>query len=227
MFDRAAEKYESGHAGVYELRKKDYPPILEELDKEPFETLLDCGCGTAPMLSLLSERYPERRYTGIDLSPNMIAAARAKGLQNASFILGDCERLPFADDSFDAVICSQSFHHYPDLQAFFNSVFRVLRPGGRLILRDMTMSAPYGVDCEPSGNAAHSSAGTRGRARLHLRGSSQTLRKRGTDAGNRSMAEGPPPALRRKKACRRLKWRGKRLVFSLWSNSHADAAPQG
>ena len=78
----------------------------------------------------------------IDLSPNMIAAVRAKGLQNASFILGDCERLPFADDSFDAVICSQSFHHYPDLQAFFNSVFRVLRPGGRLILRDMTMSAP-------------------------------------------------------------------------------------
>ena len=142
MFDRAAEKYESGHAGVYELRKKDYPPILEELDKEPFETLLDCGCGTAPMLSLLSERYPERRYTGIDLSPNMIAAARAKGLQNASFILGDCERLPFADNSFDAVICSMSFHHYPDPKAFFNSVFRVLRPGGRLILRDMTMSAP-------------------------------------------------------------------------------------
>ena len=226
-FDRAAEKYESGHAGVYELCKKDYPPILDELEKEPFETLLDCGCGTAPMLSLLSERYPERRYTGIDLSPNMIAAARAKGLKNASFVLGNCERLPFADDSFDAVICSQSFYHYPDPQSFFNSVFRVLRPGGRLILRDMTMSAPYGVDCEPSGNAAHSSAGTRGRARLHLRGSSQTLRKRGTDAGNRSMAEGPPPALRRKKACRRLKWRGKRLVFSLWSNSHADAAPQG
>ena len=141
-FDRAAAKYESDHAGVYELCKKDYPPILEELEREPFETLLDCGCGTAPMLSLLSERYPERRYTGIDLSPNMIAAARAKDLPNASFVLGDCERLPFADDSFDAVICSMSFHHYPDPRAFFKSVFRVLRPGGRLILRDMTMSAP-------------------------------------------------------------------------------------
>lgn len=141
-FDRAAAKYESGHAGIYEICKKDYPPILAELEKEPFETLLDCGCGTAPMLSLLSERYPERRYTGIDLSPNMIAAARAKELPNASFVLGDCERLPFADNSFDVVICSQSFHHYPDPQSFFNSVFRVLRPGGRLILRDMTMSAP-------------------------------------------------------------------------------------
>ena len=141
-FDRAAAKYESGHAGVYELCKKDYPPILEELDKEPFETLLDCGCGTAPMLSLLSERYPERHYTGIDFSTKMLETAKAKGLKNVTLVYGDCERLPFADDSFDAVICSQSFHHYPDPQSFFNSVFRVLRPGGRLILRDMTMSAP-------------------------------------------------------------------------------------
>ena len=42
------------------------------------------------------------------------------------------------DESFDVVICCQSFHHYPNVQDFFNSVYRVLRPGGRLILRDMT-----------------------------------------------------------------------------------------
>ena len=141
-FDRAAAKYESGHAGVYELCKKDYPPILEELEKEPFEALLDCGCGTAPMLSLLSERYPNRRYTEIDLSPKMLEAARAKGMKNVTLVYGDCENLPFQADSFDAVICSQSFHHYPSPQRFFNSAFRVLRPGGRLILRDMTMAAP-------------------------------------------------------------------------------------
>jgi ubiquinone/menaquinone biosynthesis C-methylase UbiE len=45
---------------------------------------------------------------------------------------------PFPGNSFDAVICCQSFHHYPNVQDFFNSVSRVLRPGGRLILRDMT-----------------------------------------------------------------------------------------
>ena len=137
-FDKAAHKYESGHAGIYELCKKDYPPILEELEKEPFETLLDCGCGTGPMLSLLAEQYPERRYTGIDMSPEMIAIACSKGLQGVEFILGDCENLPFADNSFDAVICSQSFHHYPQPQSFFSGVYRVLRPNGRLILRDMT-----------------------------------------------------------------------------------------
>lgn len=51
---------------------------------------------------------------------------------------GDCENFPFENDSFDAMICSMSFHHYPDPQAFFESVKRCLRPNGRLILRDVT-----------------------------------------------------------------------------------------
>ena len=141
-FDRAAAGYESGRAGVYELCKKDYPPILAELEKEPFRDLLDCGCGTGPILSLLSERYPDRRFTGIDFSEKMLEKARAKRLPNVTLVLGDCEALPFAGGSFDVVICSQSFHHYPDPQVFFAGAARVLRPGGRLILRDMTLPGP-------------------------------------------------------------------------------------
>jgi ubiquinone/menaquinone biosynthesis C-methylase UbiE len=137
-FDRAAKTYESGHAGIYELCKRDYPPILAELERVGFTRLLDCGCGTAPMLSLLTEKYPDRQYTGIDLSPKMLEAARRKQLKNVTLVEGDCENLPFPAERFDAVICSQSFHHYPDPQAFFNSVYRVLTPGGHLILRDMT-----------------------------------------------------------------------------------------
>ena len=45
-FTRAAEIYDSGHAGIYEICKDDYPLILEELKKEPFSDLLDAGCGT-------------------------------------------------------------------------------------------------------------------------------------------------------------------------------------
>ena len=70
----------------------------------------------------------------------MIKVAQAKKLSNTEFIVGDSENLPFAEDSFDAVICSNSFHHYPNPQAFFNSTYRVLRKGGRLVLRDYTSS---------------------------------------------------------------------------------------
>lgn len=61
-------------------------------------------------------------------------------LKNTKFIVGDCENLPFEDESYDVIICTNSFHHYPNPQDFFDSVYRVLRKGGRLILRDYTSS---------------------------------------------------------------------------------------
>lgn len=138
-FTQAAEKYESDDAGVYKMCKKDYPEILEEIRKEEFHDLLDAGCGTAPMISLLVKEYPDKHYTGIDITPKMIEVAKAKQLPGVSFICGDCGNLPFGENSFDIIICSQSFHHYPKPQDFFFSVARTLRPGGRLILRDITL----------------------------------------------------------------------------------------
>ena len=113
-FSRAAKVYETDEAGVYRMCRKDYPDVLSELEKEPFTDLLDCGCGTAPMLELLKKKYPDRHYTGIDLTPQMIEVARAKRMPGVELVVGDCEKL------------------------FFDSVARVLRPNGRLILRDMT-----------------------------------------------------------------------------------------
>ena len=94
-FTKAAGRYESNHAGIYEMCKKDYPDILEELEKEPFNDLLDAGCGPAPMISLLSEKYPDRHYTGLDLTPAMIEQAKKKNIPNATFVVGDCENFPF------------------------------------------------------------------------------------------------------------------------------------
>lgn len=75
-FTKVAAFYESEHAGVYELCKKDYPDILEEFEKEDFTDLLDAGCGPAPMITLLSEKYPNKHYTGLDLTPAMIEQAK-------------------------------------------------------------------------------------------------------------------------------------------------------
>lgn len=137
-FTKAAQRYDSAHAGIYEMCKEDYPPILEELRKIQFDKLLDAGCGTAPMLSLLTEEYPGKSFVGLDLTPEMIRKAQEKNLPNTELVVGDCENLPFEAETFDVVINSQSFHHYPNPQDFFNSVYRVLKPGGCLILRDNT-----------------------------------------------------------------------------------------
>ncbi len=137
-FDKAAKHFEDSTPSVYNLCKKDYPDILAEINKENWHSVLDAGCGTGAVLELLSKKYPDKEYTGIDISEKMIEVASKKGLKNARFVRGDCENLPFENESFDTVICSQSFHHYTDPQGFFNSVSRVLKNGGRLILRDMS-----------------------------------------------------------------------------------------
>lgn len=139
-FNKAAEQFDKSNPSVYNMCRKDYPDILAELEKESFTNLLDAGCGTGAVISLLSKKYPNKHYTGIDLSPKMIEVAAAKGTKNTDFICGDCENLPFDSNSFDAITCSMSFHHYPHPLDFFCSCERVLRPGGRLIIRDMTAS---------------------------------------------------------------------------------------
>lgn len=136
-FDRAAEKFDDDDPSVYNMCRKDYPDVLAEVIKEPFSDLLDAGCGTGAMLAMFGKDCPDKNYTGIDLSEKMIQTAKKKKLDGIRFVAGDCENLPFADNSFDVVTCSTSFHHYPNPEKFFRSLQRVLRPGGRFILRDM------------------------------------------------------------------------------------------
>ncbi|MBR2287331.1 MAG: class I SAM-dependent methyltransferase [Clostridia bacterium] len=139
-FTRAADIYDGDHSGIYERCREDYPPIAAELEHIPFENLLDVGCGTGPMVYLLSESYPTRHFTGVDLTPKMIEKAKEKQIPNATFVVGDSEKLPeqFGEAAFDCVICANSFHHYPNPQAFFDGVAKVLRPSGYLVMRDYT-----------------------------------------------------------------------------------------
>ena len=136
-FDRAAEKFDDDDPSVYNI----YPDVLAEAVREPFSDLLDACCGTGAMLGMFQEDYPDRNYTWVDLSEKMIEAANGKHINGIRFITGDCENLPFAAGSFDVVTCSMSFHHYPNPEKFFMSLHRVLRPGGRFILRDMASNS--------------------------------------------------------------------------------------
>lgn len=141
-FDKAAEQFDDDSISVYNMCRNDYPDILKEIDSEPWQSVLDAGCGTGAVLYLLHEKYPDKSYTGIDLSEKMIETAKKKNMDRVTLIQGDCEELPFERGLFDVVICSQSFHHYMRPQMFFDSVSRILKPNGRLILRDMSTPFP-------------------------------------------------------------------------------------
>ena len=63
-------------------------------------------------------------------------AQAARASERCRFVRADAEHLPFADESFDLVTCSHSFHHYPHQQDAIVGMRRMLRPGGRLMLVD-------------------------------------------------------------------------------------------
>ena len=72
----------------------------------------------------------------------MIQVAKAKLGEKADLRVSDSEKLPFPDEAFDLVMCTFSFHHYPNPGAVLLEMRRVLAPGGRLILADPTGPMP-------------------------------------------------------------------------------------
>jgi ubiquinone/menaquinone biosynthesis C-methylase UbiE len=89
---------------------------------------------------------PEGSVTGIDMTPEMLHKARsgaaALALGNVTFVEGEAERLPFADGSFDVVVSNGVIDLVPDKDAVFSELHRVLVPGGRLQIADVTIQRP-------------------------------------------------------------------------------------
>lgn len=93
---------------------------------------LDIGCGTG----VLEEKFiPDASVVGLDLSNEMIAIARSKQIPSLTLVWGDAERLPFVPNSFDRVLSCYAVK-YCDLDKFVAQIYRVLKPGGRLVLYD-------------------------------------------------------------------------------------------
>ncbi len=80
----------------------------------------------------------------MDLSAEMIrrAAELASGVENVRFLIADSEQLPFEDGAFTAVLCSNSFHHYPDPSRAVREMVRVLASDGRLVIGDACADLP-------------------------------------------------------------------------------------
>jgi arsenite methyltransferase len=114
---------------------------------EPGERVLDLGSG-AGTDSLVAVQMvgPEGSVTGVDMTPEMLAKARAAaeelGAETVEFVEADAESLPFPDASFDVVISNGVIDLIPDKDAVFAELHRVLEPGGRIQLADVTIQKP-------------------------------------------------------------------------------------
>lgn len=140
LADRARWEYR-------EWRRPSAPSFLqEELDRAlldeipwcPGEQLLDVGCAAGHYLSAFEKRG--LRPVGLDLSLPSLRQARAR---QGCVVAASGDRLPFADASFDAVVCHKTMHLFPVPARVADEFVRVLRPGGRVVFSTSNVASPY------------------------------------------------------------------------------------
>jgi arsenite methyltransferase len=154
--------FPTGRAWAEDL---DYPPELANVPDtaadsfagvaNPFalgrleggERVVDLGCGAGTDSLVAAQMVGQNGHvTSVDMTPEMLEKARAAtaelGMTNVDFLEGEIERLPLANESVDVVISNGVIDLVPDKDAVFAEIFRVLRPGGRMQVADVTIQNP-------------------------------------------------------------------------------------
>ena len=127
-FSRAAQTYD----GVARLQREIADKLGSWLDDEPLEQVLDLGCGTG-----YANRWLSRRSVlpliNLDIAEGMLGFARQQGCLGL-FVTGDAEQLPLDDQSVDCVWSSLAVQWSEQPDALFKELYRVVRPGGRILV---------------------------------------------------------------------------------------------
>jgi ubiquinone/menaquinone biosynthesis C-methylase UbiE len=139
-FDRQAERWFRRELSAQERAMLEQLVQLAQIG--PDDRVLDVACGTG-LVSFVCAPCA-REVVGVDISPGMLAKARAlrhaREVHNVHFVLGEAEHLPFKDSEFDVVVCRLAVHHFPQPEREIREMARVLKVGGRLVISDTISS---------------------------------------------------------------------------------------
>lgn len=143
MFDSIAPAYDFMNRAMTLGIDRRWRSIAVGMLGKP-KKILDVATGTGDLALLLARRIPDSTVTGIDLSEGMISVGRKKiaeaGLEKRiTLVAGDCLALPFNDNSFDCITVAYGVRNFADIPAGLREMQRVLRPGGRLCIIELSV----------------------------------------------------------------------------------------
>jgi demethylmenaquinone methyltransferase/2-methoxy-6-polyprenyl-1,4-benzoquinol methylase len=141
MFDRIAPVYDVMNRVMTAGLDIRWRRLTAEAAVRPGDTVLDGACGTGD-LALAALKAGAARVTGLDFSERMLERARRKSAQ-VEWVRGDLLALPFSDGSFDSATVGFGVRNVADLERALAELRRVLRPGGRLAILEITQ--PRGI----------------------------------------------------------------------------------
>ena len=107
-------------------------PVLDRMGLSPEDNVLDVGCGAGWLARLLAEQLTEGRVVGVDISDEMIRRARRNNadLENAMFVVGEAEEIPWDANFFNHAISVEAAYYWPDPAKALYEIHRVLCEGG-------------------------------------------------------------------------------------------------
>ena len=136
MFDRIAPVYDAMNRAMTMGLDRRWRRLTAEAVVRPGDRVLDACCGTGD-LALAALRAGGAQVTGLDFSERMLERARRKS-DAVEWVQGDMLALPFADAAFDSVTVGFGIRNVEDLEAGLRELGRVLRPGGRVGVLEIT-----------------------------------------------------------------------------------------
>lgn len=139
-YDFAAYEYDKKEAYLDSFEKDKLLPLLGDLKGKK---VLDVGAGTGRVSLRLARRGAD--VTALDVSETMLEEIKKKIKRNSTeikIVIGDCESMPFEDESFDVVVSAFHIVHLKDLKRFFDEVYRVLKSGGKFLVTNINQKRP-------------------------------------------------------------------------------------
>lgn len=122
-----------------------YHHLIQSLDLEG-RSVLEVSCGRGGGCSYIRRYARPRRVVGLDFASNAVRMCRkCHRMAGLTFQVGDAERLPFEDRTFDAVLNVEASHCYGSVDVFVSHVSRVLRPGGHFLMADFRNPEEMGL----------------------------------------------------------------------------------